>query len=113
MLTPSLQDQIYILVNQTADPIQLSRRKTVVFRERNRTKPELTEQPVPLDMDMLRLVAIEAVEEQPVRTRDVPDSWHCSTKGYYSTSPLRVMAIGLTTARVIQIENWHARDALG
>ena len=33
---------------------------------------------------MLPLVAIEAVEEKPVRARDVPDGGHCSTKGYYS-----------------------------
>ena len=112
MLTPSLQDQIQILVHQTAEHIQFSRRKTFVFRERNRTKPELTEQPVPLDMDMLRLVAIEAVEEQPVRTRDVPDSWHCSTKGYYSTVlwkwitlPLGAKPDGLRTFRAGQFDS--------
>ena len=50
--------------------------KTVVFGEGQRFQPELADHSLPPDMYVRRLVAVEAVEVEPMRTRDILNSRH-------------------------------------
>src|SRR5712691_5050317 len=76
VLIPRLHDLLVMLSNDLADPSQLVSRKPVVAREHQRLQPELARAPVSLHMDVGRLVAIEAGEEEPIRSRDATDAWH-------------------------------------
>jgi 4'-phosphopantetheinyl transferase EntD len=64
--------------NHTADDIQVSSAKTIVIRKSERLEPKLAGVVIAFNMDMRRLVAIEAHEEKPVWPRNIADSWHLS-----------------------------------
>src|SRR5437879_11910578 len=60
-----LHDLLLMLSNDLADPSQLVCCKPIVPREHQRAQPELAGAAVSLHVDMGRLVAIEAREEEP------------------------------------------------
>jgi hypothetical protein len=41
-----------------------------------RIEPEFATGPIPLDVDVNGLVAVEAIEEKPEGTRNAGDCWH-------------------------------------
>src|SRR3989475_11971291 len=76
VVIPRLHDLLVMLSNDLADPSQLVCCKPMVSREHQRVQPELARAPVSLHVDVGRLVAIEAGEEEPIRSGDAPDAWH-------------------------------------
>jgi hypothetical protein len=76
MRIPTLLDEAQVLVNQSSDSVQIPRREPTTAGELHRLKPEFAGCVVPFDVDVWRLVAVEAEEEEPVRTREVLDSRH-------------------------------------
>jgi hypothetical protein len=83
MLMPSLYYTNKILLDQVSDLIQVPRRKPVVDGHDQRFKPELTQTIVPLHMRVLGLVAVETVEEQPIRSGEILDGRHPRLKQYH------------------------------
>jgi hypothetical protein len=73
---PSLQYFPYIPRNFGANQIQLSRRKTIIVAEREWTQPILAYHFLALNVDMLRLIAVETIKEEPVWAGNILDGWH-------------------------------------
>src|SRR5712664_1832286 len=76
VVIPCLHDLLVIPPNKLADPSQLVCGKPMVPREHQRFQPELAGASVSLHVNMGRLVAVEAGEEEPIRSSDATDSWH-------------------------------------
>src|SRR3989475_1481421 len=76
VVIPRLHDLLVMLSNDLAYPSQLVCCKPMVPREHQRVEPELAGVPVSLHVDVGRLVAIEAGEEEPIRSGDATDAWH-------------------------------------
>ena len=76
MFIPCLQYLVAIVAQQLADGIQFYRRKAVVASQYDRFHPVLAYPTLPLHMHMLGFAAIEADEEQSVRTRNSANRWH-------------------------------------
>src|SRR5207249_2558517 len=76
VVMPRLHDLLLMLSNDLADPSQLVCCKPMVPREHQRAQPELAGAAVSLHVDVGRLVAIEAREEEPIRSGDATDAWH-------------------------------------
>jgi hypothetical protein len=70
--------------NQSADAIQLCGRKPFIEAQRKRFKPELADHSLALGMHMLRLIAVETVEKQPVRAGYVSNRGH---HAFFDLSP--------------------------
>jgi hypothetical protein len=70
---PCLEDHLKVVLNHLTNPVQLSWREPMVAAQGQRLEPELTEHALSLHMDVLGLVAVEAIEEEPVLTRDTLD----------------------------------------
>jgi hypothetical protein len=51
----------------------------VVCRKLKGLKPEFTGPPFSSDVDVNRLVAVKAIEEEPIGSGDVLDSWHSNS----------------------------------
>jgi len=58
-------------LNQAPDLVELMRSEAVISSKGKWIEPELAGGAVPLHMDVLRFVAVEAVEEEPVCTGTV------------------------------------------
>jgi len=56
--------------------VELPGGKTVIGCQLDRLKPELTRPVFPTYMNVNRLIAVEAIEEEPVWSRDILDSRH-------------------------------------
>jgi hypothetical protein len=65
-----------MISNYTTNPRQLVSRKTVVPREYQRFEPELAGVPFLLDVNVRRLGAVEAREEEPIGTGNASDAGH-------------------------------------
>jgi hypothetical protein len=78
MLIPSLQNLLPMFHNQPADAVQFGGRKPLVEAEHDRFQPELSDHMLTPNMHMLRLVAVEAVEKEPVRTGHITDRRHAA-----------------------------------
>ena len=76
MLIPSLHNRFPIFDNQNANPIQFMRRKSIVTCESDGIKPELAGHAFATHMHMLRLRAVKAVEEKPIRANETFYPWH-------------------------------------
>src|SRR5438874_4439440 len=76
VVMPRLHDLLLMLSNDLADPSQLVCCKPMVPREHQRAQPELAGAAVSLHVDVGRLVAIEAREEELIRSWDATDAWH-------------------------------------
>jgi hypothetical protein len=70
---PSLHNRVQIELYLNTDPIQFSRRKSIVARQREWREPVLANLVLPLNMYVLRIVAVETVKEKPVRSGKVPN----------------------------------------
>src|SRR6266536_1430964 len=78
VLIPCLQNPGEMFLNIRPDNVQLPRREFVTARQGDWLEPELAHHALTADVHVLRLTAVEAIEIEPVRTRDVPDSRHSS-----------------------------------
>jgi hypothetical protein len=76
MLIPSLQNPLSLLYDQSANTVQLSRRKTFVETECDWLQPELTDHLFAPNMHVFRLVTVKAVEKEPVRPGHISNCWH-------------------------------------
>jgi len=63
-------------VDDPANHIQLSRSEAVATGQLDRFEPELARAVLSLDVHVLRLIAVEAGEENPVQPRNALDPWH-------------------------------------
>jgi len=69
-LMPSLHDLQVVYADQASDATQLSRIESMVPRQPERLEPKLARLSLALHMNVGRLAAIEAREEQPVGSSD-------------------------------------------
>src|SRR5437016_11809079 len=69
-----------------ADPSQLVCCKPMVPREHQRVQPELAGTPLSFYVDVRWFVAIEAGEEEPIRSGDATDAWHSGAPALPSRS---------------------------
>jgi hypothetical protein len=76
VLLPGFDNQWNIRGYQLTDLDEIMAAEAMVGDQRDRLNPELTDAPVPLNMDMHRLSAVEAVEEEPEPSRDTTNGWH-------------------------------------
>ena len=73
---PCLQNAKKIGLYQLANLIKLVGSEAAILAQCKRLQPELAHALLPLDMYVLGLIAIEAVEEDPIGSRDVFDCRH-------------------------------------
>jgi hypothetical protein len=76
VLIPSCLDLREVLKYKTLDGKKLVGVESSSARKLERPQPELAEARFPPDMDVRPFVAIEAVEEEPVGSRDTGDGRH-------------------------------------
>jgi hypothetical protein len=76
MLIPSLQNSVPMFYNQPANAVQFGRRKSIVEAQYDRLQPEFAYQMLTTNVYVLRLVAVEAVEKEPVRPRYITNRRH-------------------------------------
>jgi hypothetical protein len=62
--------------DQLSNAVKLGRREPFIETEHNRFQPEFARDAFASNMNMLRLIAVEAVEKQPVRARHISNRWH-------------------------------------
>jgi hypothetical protein len=60
---PFLHDSRRVKLNDLTDLSQLFWRESAIFAQRQRLHPEFADSSVPLNMDMLWLIAVKAVKE--------------------------------------------------
>jgi hypothetical protein len=77
MLMPCLHDAREIRLHQASNTVQFHGGEAVVRGKDQRLQPEFAQPVFSLNVHVPRFVAVEAVEEEPVRTRDVLDGGHC------------------------------------
>ena len=63
-------------VDNSTNQIQLSGPEAVVTGKAKRLKPEFTGHVLPLYVNVRWLIAVEAREEESIRSGDIPDFWH-------------------------------------
>jgi hypothetical protein len=73
---PGLTDRLQVVFNQPPNLIEFSRLEAMIRRQRNGLKPELARLVLPAHVNVHSLVAVEAVEVEPVRSLNVGDSRH-------------------------------------
>src|SRR5947207_9323811 len=73
---PYLQNFAAPRTDDSANHVQFVGAETMTSRQFDRFEPEFAGATPPLHMDVRRLIAVEAREEEPVRSRDVLDPWH-------------------------------------
>jgi hypothetical protein len=78
MFMPSLQDNSTVGPNEPPEQVQLTGVEAVAARKAKRFQPELAGAAVTLHVNVRRLAAVEAREEEPVRPRNPSDSRHVS-----------------------------------
>jgi hypothetical protein len=83
VLIPALPDSFRILLDQSPDAAEIPQIEPVVAGEQEGRKPEFALHLFSLSMDVHRLGAVEAVEEQAERTGHPLDRRH--PEGYTTT----------------------------
>jgi hypothetical protein len=73
---PSPNDCLLVLDDQATDVVQLSRTEAMIPRQGDRRQPEFGLLTVASHVNVHRLVAVETVEEEPVRTRETGNLRH-------------------------------------
>src|SRR4030095_7325489 len=66
VLIPRLPYPGEMLFNIRPNDVQLARRESVVAGKRDRLEPKLAHGALPADVHVLRLMAVETVEEEPI-----------------------------------------------
>jgi hypothetical protein len=72
--------------DNTLNHIQLMSVEAVTARKPERFEPKLARLALTLDVDVRRLIAIEAREEEPIRSWDSPDPWHSGGVSFSESS---------------------------
>lgn len=85
VLIPCLPDFAQIRLDEVPNPIQFRFWEAMISSELDRLEPELTYHFLTLRVNMHRLVAVEAVEEKPVRAGKTFECRHRT--GVYNTWP--------------------------
>jgi hypothetical protein len=103
MLMPRLDNDVVIGFNQSPDHVQLPGREAVVCRQFDRVKPEFASSLFASslfapDVYVHRLITIEAVEEEPVRSRDVFDSRHSPALPPFARNPYEIRILQQSNA---------------
>jgi hypothetical protein len=98
MLMPRLDNDVVIGFNQSPDHVQLPGREAVVCRQFDRVKPEFASSLFTPDVYVHRLITIEAVEEEPVRSRDVFDSRHSPALPPFARNPYEIRILQQSSA---------------
>jgi hypothetical protein len=73
---PCLHNTCAIGLDGSANHIQLSGSETVIPGQPKRIEPEFAGAILALHMNVRRLIAVEAREEEPIRPENTLDSWH-------------------------------------
>lgn len=73
---PCLQNAGAMRLDDASNRTQLSGAEAMTVNQPERLKPEFARLVLALHMNMWRLAAIEAGEEEPIGTGDALDSWH-------------------------------------
>jgi hypothetical protein len=76
VLMPYLDHLCEALHYQFPNLIEFLRTESIIPRKRNWFKPKLARAAIAFDMHMHELVTIEAIKEQPVRSRDIRNRRH-------------------------------------
>src|SRR2546430_17053946 len=76
MFMPCLRYGIAMKSDYSPNRVELPGGKTVIGCQLDRLKPEVTRPAFPKYMNVNRLIAVEAIEEEPVEARDTLDSPH-------------------------------------
>ena len=63
-------------IDYSANHIQLSGSESVIPGQPKRIEPEFAGAILALHMNVRRLIAVEAREEEPIRPENTLDSWH-------------------------------------
>jgi penicillin V acylase-like amidase (Ntn superfamily) len=74
---PCLNNLLLVVLNDSANSVQLLGRKAAVSAQRDGIKPKLAGHSAPLDVYVRGLIAVKAVEKEAIGTRNVFDCWHC------------------------------------
>jgi len=80
VLMPCLDDRRFVLNDEPTDVIQLAWAKPMVPRQCHGRQPEFGVLSVPTHVDVHGLVAIETVEEKPIRTRNSGNPRHVESR---------------------------------
>jgi hypothetical protein len=78
MFMPSLQDSSAVGPNEPPEQVQLTGVEAVAARKTKRLQPELARTAVTLHVNVRRLTAVEAREEESVWPGNSSDPWHLS-----------------------------------
>jgi hypothetical protein len=70
---PCLPNTLQIVDNNFADAVQFLRGEAVIVAQDDGFQPEFADGAIPTHVDMLRLITVETVKEQPIRTRNSRD----------------------------------------
>jgi hypothetical protein len=70
---PSLQNSLDVACHLGTNLVQFSRRKTIVSAQGHGPKPIFADFILALNVHVFRLIAVEAVKEEPVAAGDVLD----------------------------------------
>jgi hypothetical protein len=73
---PRLNDCLLVLDDQATDVVRFSRTEAMIPRQGDGRQPELRLLAVASHVDVHRLIAVETVEEKPVRARNALDLGH-------------------------------------
>jgi hypothetical protein len=73
---PSLDDASIVLDNYAPDLIELTRSEAAIPGQNDRLDPEFGLIPPTPNVNVHRFCTVEAVEEQPVRSRNASDARH-------------------------------------
>jgi hypothetical protein len=76
---PYLQDRGALRSDDSANHAQFVGIEAVTPGQLDRFEPELAGAVLSLDVHVRRFIAVETREEEPIRPRHAPDSWHSET----------------------------------
>ena len=76
VLIPGLDDGRFVFDNQLPNLVEFTRAEAVIPCQFNRSQPELAVLPIATNVDVHWLVAVESVEEEPVRPRNARNPRH-------------------------------------
>jgi len=76
VLIPCLSDDLFVRDNQAPNIVGFPSAEPMIPRERHRCQPELAMLAVAANVNVNGFVAIETIEEKPVRSRNTGDFRH-------------------------------------
>ena len=76
VLMPSPNDRGFVPSNQMANLVEFTRAEALIPCQRDRRQPELALLSISPNMDVYWFVAVETVEEEPIRPWNADNLWH-------------------------------------